>query len=151
MFVCTGNICRSPLAEAPLRHEAAAAGLAVEVDSAGISDEERGNPPDPRARAIARARGFAMPDRRARRVRPDDFARCDLVLAMTHQHLRALDQLAPPGGRAKLRLFMDYAPALGVRDVPDPWYGGMVEFEAAMDMIEAGIAGLLAELREGAP
>ncbi|MFO1074539.1 MAG: low molecular weight protein-tyrosine-phosphatase [Geminicoccaceae bacterium] len=148
LFVCTGNICRSPLAEALLRQEAAAAGVAVEVDSAGISDEERGNPPDPRARAIARARGLVLPDRRARRIRPEDFRRFDLILAMTRGHLRALEGQAPPDGRARLRLFLDYAPELGRQDLPDPWYGGMADFALAMDMIEAGITGLLADMTQ---
>jgi protein-tyrosine phosphatase len=150
LFVCTGNICRSPLAEALLRHKAAAAGLEVEADSAGTSDEEAGNPPDRRARRVAERRGFRLPDRAARQVVRADFTRVDLILPMTRAHLRVLQRVAPPGATAELRLFMEHAPEQGLMDVPDPWYGGMPDFERALDMIEAGVEGLILALRGSA-
>jgi protein-tyrosine phosphatase len=146
LFVCTGNICRSPTAEGVLLHKAAQAGLAVTVDSAGTSDEEAGNPPHPRSQQVAAARGYRLPDHRARRLRRADFERFDRILAMTRAHLRIMERLAPAASPARLELLMAYAPDRGVEDVPDPWYGGSADFEHALDLIEAGCAGLLAEL-----
>jgi protein-tyrosine phosphatase len=148
LFVCTGNICRSPLAEAVLRHRAEALGFAVAADSAGTSDEEAGRPPDPRARRVAERRGILLPDRRARQVVRADFTGFDLVLSMTHAHQRVLERLAPADATAELRLFMAYAADRRMMDVPDPWYGGMADFEQALDMIEAGVDGLVAALRD---
>lgn len=147
LFVCTGNICRSPLAEGLLVHKARLLDFAVEADSAGTSDEEEGNPPDPRARRVAEKRGFRLPARTARQVVRADFTRFDLILPMTRAHLRILERVAPRDATARLRLFMDYAPDYGMMDVPDPWYGGMPDFEQVLDMIELGVDGLLLELR----
>jgi protein-tyrosine phosphatase len=146
LFVCTGNICRSPLAEALLRHKAARVGLAVEAASAGTSNEEAGNPVDPRVREVARRRGVRLPHRIARQVAPADFRDQDLILAMTRAHRRLLERMAPPDATARLELFMAYAPGHGTLDVPDPWYGDDAAFEHAHDLIEAGVDGLVAEL-----
>ena len=151
LFVCTGNICRSPTAEGVFLHRAAERGLAGQVaaDSAGTSSEEHGKPPDARARRTASARGYTLPDRRARRITLADFDDFDLVIAMDRGHLAALRQIAPDRARDRLRLFMDFAGDEQPRDVPDPWYGGSADFEQALDMIEAGVDGLLDHLAGG--
>jgi protein-tyrosine phosphatase len=143
LFVCTGNICRSPTAQALLLHKAAAQGLRVHADSAAISDEELGNPPDPRALAELRRRGVPMPAHRARMAEAADFRRFDLLLGMTSAHVRALQRLAPAQA-PKAGLLMRYAEGHGAIDVPDPWYGGERDFIEAFDLIEAGVDGLLA-------
>src|ERR1700741_4242205 len=120
LYICTGNICRSPTAHTLLMHKAHAAGLEVEVDSAAISDEERGNPPDPRSVAEARRRGIVMHPHRARQVRKDDFERFDLIIGMTTQHCAALRRLAPAGTEGKIHLFTEFAEGIE-GDVPDPW------------------------------
>lgn len=148
LFVCTGNICRSPTAEALLLHRAAERGLAgqIEADSAGTSAEEAGNPPDRRARQAAAARGCVLPDRRARRITAADFDAFDLILAMDRGHLTALQRRAPDHARHRLRLFMEFAGPQSPPDVPDPWYGDARDFEQALDLIEAGVDGLLDQL-----
>lgn len=158
MTVCTGNICRSPMAEVVLRERLGAAGLGdrVEVDSTGVSDEEHGNPIDRRARAALAARGYPVPDRAARQVRAGDLAARDLVLAMTASHARALRRLAPDPGAAErvvlLRTFDPAAPRVGERDehlldVDDPWYGGPENFEHCLDEIEAAADGVVEAVR----
>jgi protein-tyrosine phosphatase len=147
LFVCTGNICRSPTAEGVLLHRAREAGLELVVDSAGTSAEEMGNPPDARARRVAEARGYLLPDRRARQIRANDFITFDRILAMTGAHLRTLERRAPAETTARLELFMTHAPGHGIMDVPDPWYGGLADYEHALDLIEAGVEGLLRALR----
>jgi len=142
LFVCTGNICRSPTAQALLLHKAAARGWRVQADSAAITREELGNPPDRRALAELQRRGVAMPPHRARQVQPADFRRFDLLLGMTAAHVRDLRRLAPPGA-GDIDLLMRYADGHGPVDIPDPWYGGEKDFVEAFDMIEAGIDGLL--------
>jgi protein-tyrosine phosphatase len=126
LFVCLGNICRSPTAEAVFREllRREAAGLAVDVDSAGTHGYHAGEPPDARAIAAAARRGIDMSDLRARMLEAADFERFDLVLAMDQQNFRRLQRLAPAAYRNRLRLFLDYAPDLGRREVPDPYYGG---------------------------
>jgi len=150
LFVCLGNICRSPTAEAVFREllRREAAGLAVEVDSAGTHGYHAGEPPDARAIAAAARRGIDMSDLRARMVEAADFERFDLVLAMDEQNLRRLHRLAPAGYRQRARLFLEYAPDLGRRDVPDPYYGGETGFEEVLDLVEAASRGLLAALRQ---
>lgn len=148
LFVCTGNICRSPTAEGVFLHRAAKRGLAGEIaaDSAGTSSEEHGNPPDARARSAARARGYTLADRRARRIAAADFEDFDLILAMDRGHLASLERIAPDHARDRVRMFMDFADDGLPRDVPDPWYGGTADFEHALDLIEAGVDGLLDSL-----
>lgn len=149
LFVCTGNICRSPTAEAVFLHRAQQQGLDAVADSAGTSAEEAGNPPDARAMRAAAARGYRLPERRARQVRNIDFTSFDRVLAMTTAHLQTLRDRAPVGATARLQLFLDYAPEAGLTDVPDPWYGGAADYEVALDLIEAGVEGLVRELLAG--
>lgn len=145
-FVCTGNISRSPTAHTLLMHKARAAGFAIEVDSAAISDEERGNPPDRRSVAEARRRGIEMHAHAARQVRKADFQHFDLIIGMTAQHCAALRRLAPAGTEHKIHLFTEFAH--GVEgDVPDPWYGGHKDFVEVFDLIDLGVDGLLARLQ----
>lgn len=149
LFVCTGNICRSPTAEGVFRALVAAQGLSgrVGVDSAGTHAYHVGEPPDRRSTAAARKRGIELSDLRARKVRPADFDDFDLVLAMDRGHADILRKLCPPARADRVRLFLDFAPELGAKDVPDPYYGGGDGFERVLDMIEAGAAGLLAQIR----
>src|SRR5260370_6203366 len=118
LFVCTGNICRSPTAEGVLRHLAAAEGIELRIASAGIGDWHVGHPPDERAQHHAKGRGYDLSALRARQVRPSDFAEFDLILAMDRGHLRALERMAPRGERHKVRLFV------AGRGLPHPYYGG---------------------------
>ena len=148
LFVCTGNICRSPTAEGVLRHKAAQAGRggAFEIESAGLARYHIGDPPDARAQRQAATKGYDLSDQRARAVAPDDFQRFDLLLGMDHGHVRDLGRLAPEGAGERIRLFLDFAPGLEGRDVPDPYYGDMEDYALALDLIERGVEGLLAAL-----
>jgi protein-tyrosine phosphatase len=149
LFVCLGNICRSPTAEAVFRALAAreAPELELSVDSAGTAAYHIGCEPDRRAREAARRRGYDMSGMRARRVEPDDFERFDLILAMDRSNWSDLRQAAPPTARERVQLFLQYGPDLDLLDVPDPYYGGPNGFEAVLDLIEAAARGLLQELR----
>lgn len=149
LFVCMGNICRSPSAEGVFRQALAQAGLehAIEVDSAGTHDYHVGNAPDPRACAAASSRGIDIGGLRARRVTAADFKRFDYVLAMDDYNLEELSALAPAGARARLGLLMAYAPSYP-QEVPDPYYGGKHGFEMVLDMLEAACAGLLQEIQQ---
>ena len=151
LFVCTGNICRSPTAEGVLRSRLAAAGLdgRVAVDSAGTHGYHIDEPPDSRAIRMAARRGYDLQHQRARKIGPADYQGFDMILAMDRGHLSALRRLCPPAYEPRLRLFLDAAPAgAGCRglDVPDPYYGGPQDFELMLDMIETGVEGLMAEL-----
>jgi protein-tyrosine phosphatase len=152
LFVCLGNICRSPTAEGVLRHLAAkqAPRLALEIDSAGTADYHIGAPPDPRSQRAARRRGIDIGGLRARLVAADDFARFDLILAMDKDNLRELQALQPRNSHAAVKLFLEYAPDLGLRDVPDPYYRDAAAFEEVLDLTTAASRGLLAALQEGA-
>jgi len=152
LFVCLGNICRSPTAEGVLRHLAAleAPGVALEIDSAGTADYHIGAPPDVRSQRAALRRGIDISGLRARQVTEADFERFDLILAMDGQNLRELQALKPRGSRALVKLFLDYAPQTKVREVPDPYYGGDSHFEQVLDLTTAASRGLLAALKEGA-
>lgn len=151
LFVCTGNICRSPTAEGVLRHKARDAGLAesIEIDSAGTHGYHIGDPPDQRAIRQAATRGYDLSDQRARKLRHEDFDAFDLILAMDCGHLSLMNGMAPKDGGAEVKLFLDYAPeANGSREVPDPYYGGLEDYDHALDLIEAGVERLLDALRQ---
>ena len=147
LMVCLGNICRSPMAQGALEAAARAGGLAVRVDSAGVMGWHEGAAPDARAMAAASRRGLDITGQRARAVVAQDFHACDLVLAMDARVHDALRAQRPPAARASLGLLLDYAPHLGRRDVPDPYYGGADAFDRALDLIEHGVAGLVPHLR----
>ena len=140
LFVCTGNICRSPTAEGVLRHLARGESVELHVESAGIGDWHIGQPPDERSQHHARNRGYDLSEQRARQVRAEDFDRFDMILAMDRGHLHALQKLAPSRHHAKIRLFVEG------RDVPDPYYGGPDGFEKVLDLVEAQCRRLLQEL-----
>ncbi|MGW0367539.1 low molecular weight protein-tyrosine-phosphatase [Streptomyces coeruleorubidus] len=150
-FVCTGNICRSPMAEIVFRARVAEAGLdgLVEVDSAGTGGWHEGDGADPRTVAVLAENGYATAHT-ARQFQPSRFSRLDLVVALDAGHLRALRRLAPTEQDAqKVRLLRSYDPAAGDDlDVPDPYYGGAEGFEECLEMVEAASAGLLAAVRE---
>ncbi len=152
LFVCLGNVCRSPTAEGVLRDLLAreAPHLAVDVDSAGTADYHIGSAPDPRSQRAALRRGIDLSGLRARQISRDDFQRFDFVLAMDQNNLRELKALCPRKPRAQLRLFMSYAPEAGRLDVPDPYYGGDSDFEAVLDLTTAASRGLVTALQQRA-
>lgn len=152
LFVCLGNICRSPTAEGVLRHLAAkeAPQLALKIDSAGTADYHLGAPPDPRSQHAALRRGIDISGLRARQIAEDDFARFDLILAMDGANLRELQAMQPRNSRAAVKLFLEYAPDLGLGDVPDPYDRDAAAFEQVLDLTTAASRGLLAALQEGA-
>ncbi len=149
LFVCLGNICRSPTAEAVMRGIAAgeASDLALTVDSAGTANYHPGSPPDRRSQAAARKRDYDLSRLRARQVCAEDFAHFDLILAMDGRNLADLLAIAPAAAHQKIQLFLDYAPEQPQREVPDPYYGGPNGFEDVLDLIEAASRGLLGWLR----
>lgn len=144
LFVCTGNICRSPTAEGVFRHLAEQADLegAFFIDSAGTSSGHVGQAPDARAIRVAEKHGVALTGQKARNLDPSDFGAFDHIYAMDGGHLAALKKRAPGGARAELRMFLDGA------DVPDPWYGDERDFEHAYALIRSGAESLLAKLRK---
>ena len=152
LFVCLGNICRSPTAEAVMAHlvEEAGLGSEIEIESAGTGDWHVGNDPDERAAAAATARGFAMRSV-AQQVRPEDFDRFDMLVAMDRDNVRNLKRLAPSVEAAgKVRLLREFDPTSAGApdlDVPDPYYGGVDGFDHVLDLVEASCAGLLDHLR----
>lgn len=150
LMVCTGNICRSPLAEGVMRQRITDAGLAAraQVDSAGTHGYHVGDPPDRRAQAVAARRGYAIGEQRARRVTSADFDRFDLLVAMDRGHLSLLRRALPADDRAdRLTLLLDHVPDLRGGDVPDPYYGDARDFEHALDLIERGVDSLIEHLR----
>ncbi|MEU6069519.1 low molecular weight protein-tyrosine-phosphatase [Streptomyces sp. NPDC047082] len=150
-FVCTGNICRSPMAESVFRARVAEADLAdlVEIDSAGTGGWHEGDGADPRTVSVLEEHGYDA-DHTARQFRASWFSRLDLVIALDVGHLKALRRLAPTEEDAlKVRLLRSYDPAAGEDlDVPDPYYGGPDGFEECLEMVEAASTGLLAAVRE---
>jgi len=142
LFVCTGNICRSPTAEGVLRSLCKEAAIELRIESAGIGDWHIGQPPDERSQHHARTRGYDLSAQRARQVRLEDFDTFDMILAMDRGHLRALQKLAPAHHHAKIRLFVE-----GL-DVPDPYERGPDGFEEVLDLVEAQCRRLLQELKQ---
>jgi len=152
LFVCLGNICRSPTAEGALRRlcAAEAPALDIEVDSAGTSDYHLEEPPDPRSRRAAAARGIDLSPLRARRVERRDFARFDLILAMDRGNLQALRAMCPPGSHARLELFLEFAGEPAGGEVPDPYMGTAADFERVLDIVIPACRRLIARLQERA-
>jgi protein-tyrosine phosphatase len=150
LFVCMGNICRSPTAEGVFRRAVASGlpDLPIEIDSAGTHAYHTGEAPDPRARRAAEGRGVDLSGLRARRVAVEDFERFDLVLAMDQLNHVTLMELCPPEYRSRVRLFLEFAPQIGRLDVPDPYYGGGNGFEHVLDLVDEASAGLLAHLKK---
>lgn len=148
LFVCLGNICRSPTAEGVFRHKLRAAGLEdrVQVDSAGTGGWHVGKAPDSRTRQAALRRGYDLSAQRARQVEVDDFQRFDLILAMDQSNLRNLKALRPADARADLDLYLRRF-ELALDEVPDPYYGGEDGFEQVLDLIEQASDALLLEIK----
>lgn len=148
LFVCMGNICRSPTAEGVFRHHVSVAGLGehIEIDSAGTHAYHVGEPPDRRARAAAERRGISLEDIRARRVHADDFERFSYIIAMDQDNLEILEEQAEAVHRDKLRLFLEFSSG-PEKEVPDPYYGGATGFERVLDLVEDASRGLLEEMR----
>jgi protein-tyrosine phosphatase len=150
LFVCMGNICRSPIAEGVFRHLVKQAGLShrIFIDSAGTLDSHTGDAPDSRARAAAARRGYDLSELRARQVAPEDFETFDYLLAMDRDNLAYLHRKGPAEHRAKARLFLEFSTEAKVREVPDPYYGRAEGFEHVLDLAEDANRGLLAHIRK---
>jgi len=147
LFVCMGNICRSPTAEGVFRFHAEQAGMAerLYIDSAGTHAYHTGEPPDRRARAAAERRGMSLEGISARRVSNEDFERFDYIIAMDEDNLARLHDEAPEEHHTKLSLFLEFGES-GEREVPDPYYGGSAGFERVLDLVEEASRGLLETL-----
>ena len=146
LFICLGNICRSPLAEAAFRQEAARAGLAVEADSAGTGSWHVGNPPDPRAQAVALREGVDICRYQARQIAPGDFQKFDMILALDVDNLVNLRQLAPSDSKAKISLLLDLVPGRQGEAVADPYYGDDAGFDVTWRDVEQAAKALVARL-----
>lgn len=145
LFVCMGNICRSPTAEGVFRHLVERQGLGgkIVIDSAGTHDYHIGDPPDARSQAAAAHRGYDLSGLRARQITAGDFTEFDYVLAMDDANLHLLRQQCPDEYRGRLKLFLEFAGDCGLREVPDPYYGGAQGFERVLDLVENAAQGLL--------
>jgi protein-tyrosine phosphatase len=150
LFVCLGNICRSPTAEGVFRHLVAQEWptLDVDVDSAGTGDYHSGEPPDMRSQRAAMQRGIDLSGLRARQVSVHDFARFGLILAMDRSNLRALQARRPKASRAEVRLLLEYAGGLDDLEVPDPYFGGQDGFERVLDLVTLAARGLISALQQ---
>ena len=145
LFVCMGNICRSPTAEGVFRHKVKQAGLEdrIHIDSAGTIAYHVGHPPDSRAQKAAQRRGIDLSSQQARKVSSADFEEFDFVIAMDSDNHVDLDEICPPGYQNRLYMFMDFARGTDISDVPDPYYGGSRGFETVLDLVEQASEGLL--------
>ncbi len=146
LFVCMGNICRSPTAEAVFRHKANEQGINLLIDSAGTIGAHAREKPDQRAQKAGINRGYSFSGIKARKVNQQDFEKFDLILAMDKDNLNQLKQTAPAQVHHKIKLFLDYASDCDETEVPDPYYGGARGFQYVLDLIEKASDGLLAEL-----
>ncbi|MEE9272144.1 MAG: low molecular weight protein-tyrosine-phosphatase [Robiginitomaculum sp.] len=149
LFVCLGNICRSPTAEVVFRKFAKNAGLTLRIDSAGTGAWHQGEPPDPRAQATGERRSYSFAGQTARKIEKLDFGTFDLILAMDSTNLRDLKMSCPQAYRQKLKLFLSYGHAdktAGLTEVPDPYHGELNGFDHALDLLEIASAGLIASL-----
>ncbi|APZ42334.1 low molecular weight protein-tyrosine-phosphatase [Acidihalobacter ferrooxydans] len=149
LFVCMGNICRSPAAQGVFERLVSEQGLQdlIEADSAGTHAYHVGEAPDARMQEAARRRGYDLRAQRARRVTDEDFQRFDYVLAMDRTNLAALQEYASASGGTAPELFLRYAHGLGAEEVPDPYYGGTAGFERVLDLVEEAAAGLLRDIQ----
>jgi len=150
LFVCMGNICRSPTAHGVFQHLVEQSGYAdrIHVDSAGTHAYHISEPPDRRAQQAARRRDIDLSGLRARKAVETDFSEFDYILAMDRNNYEDLIQNCPQEHVAKVKLFLEFAPELGVREVPDPYYGGSSGFEQVLDLVDAASRGLLEHLRK---
>ncbi|GAB4119931.1 MAG: low molecular weight protein-tyrosine-phosphatase [Sideroxydans sp.] len=150
LFICMGNICRSPTAEAVFRHCVQKAGLQdrIDIDSAGTHDYHVGEAPDARAQRAAKQRGYDMGQLRGRQVEAKDFSHFDYILAMDEANLSILQRLRPRDAQSHLGLFLAFAERHVEREVPDPYFGGADGFERVLDMVEDAAAGLLRHIRQ---
>lgn len=148
LFVCMGNICRSPSAEAVFRHKAAALGLNLTIDSAGTISSHAKEKPDHRAIKAGEARGYSFKGLKARKVTVDDFDKFDLVLAMDQANLDYLLAKSPSEQHYKIKLFLSYGHNFDDQEVPDPYYGGARGFQYVLDLVEDASDGLLAQIQE---
>jgi protein-tyrosine phosphatase len=150
LFVCMGNICRSPTAEGVFRklHRELAPEFDIEEDSAGTHAYHIGEPPDLRSQAAALKRGVDISGHRGRQATFQDFHEFDYVIAMDSDNLRRLQAIRPMDARGQLRMLLEYAPQAGMLDVPDPYYGGPGGFERVLDLVEQGSHGLLEEIKK---
>jgi protein-tyrosine phosphatase len=150
LFVCMGNICRSPTAHGVFRKLIEEEGLTklVGVDSAGTHAYHVGNDPDRRAQATALSRGLDLSDLRARQARSEDFDAFDYIIAMDEENYLSLQGICPAGMEERLYMFLDFAADLSDREVPDPYYGGAQGFERVFDMVETASLGLLQDIRQ---
>ncbi len=150
LFVCLGNICRSPTAEGVFRDLVKREGLSerIRTDSAGTHPFHVGEQPDGRAQQHARKRGVELSDLRARAVRRTDFEKFDYILAMDGENFMDLKAMRPSGQDERVYMFLEFAPELGKQEVPDPYYGGAQGFEHVLDLVEAAARGLLADIKE---
>ena len=146
LFVCMGNICRSPTAEAVFKHKMNANGLSLNIDSAGTLGAHAKQKPDHRAEKAGVARGYSFKGIKARKVTADDFTKFDLILAMDNDNVSELKKVAPVALRHKIHLMLDFADSHEETQVPDPYYGGAKGFDYVLDLVEAASDGLLAEI-----